>query len=146
MINDLINILRPKYKEKGLVFYLEGIDENTKINADLLKFKQILYNLFENAIKFTDKGKFTFRGIESTDHWEFQVSDTGEGISVEDYEIVFRGFERIDNYVKKSVSGSGLGLALTKRLINLHSGEIWFESKKGVGTTFYFTIPKRTLS
>jgi len=142
IINDLINILRPKYKEKGLIFYLEGIDENTKINADLLKFKQILYNLFENAIKFTDTGKFTFKGLERTDHWEFQVSDTGEGIAVEDYEIVFREFERIDNYIKKSVPGTGLGLALTKRLILLHKGEIWFESKEGAGTTFYFTIPK----
>jgi PAS domain S-box-containing protein len=144
LINNLITILRPMYKKKGLVFNLEGIDENTKINADLLKFKQILYNLFENAIKFTDKGKFIFRGIERTDHWEFQVSDMGEGISVEDYEIVFRGFERIDNYnyVKKSVSGSGLGLALTKRLIHLHSGEIWFKSELNKGTTFFFTIPK----
>ncbi len=142
IINDLITILRPKYKKKGLVFNLEGIDENTKIKADLLKFKQIIYNLFENAIKFTDKGKFIFRGIERTDHWEFQVSDTGEGISVEDYEIVFRGFEKNEKYVKKSVSGSGLGLALTKRLIHLHNGEIWFKSELNKGTTFFFTIPK----
>jgi PAS domain S-box-containing protein len=142
VINDLIYILNPKIKSKGLSFYLEGIKKNTKIRGDLLKFKQILYNLFENAIKYTEKGSFTFKAIERTDHWEFQVSDTGLGISVCDYDTVFREFERIEGDIKKPVSGAGLGLALTRRLIQLHNGEIWFESEIKKGTTFFFTIAK----
>jgi protein-histidine pros-kinase len=142
VINDLIYILKPKIEVKGLSFYINGIESKTEIRADFLKFKQILYNLFENAIKYTEKGSFSFKGIEKTDHWEFQVSDTGQGISVYDYDTVFREFERIEGDIKKPVSGAGLGLALTRRLIQLHSGEIWFESEENKGTTFFFTIPK----
>ena len=142
VIHDIIYILNPKIKRKGLNFYLEGIGEKTEIRADLLKFKQILYNLFENAIKFTDYGSFSLRGLEKTDHWEFQISDTGQGISTKDYDAVFREFERIEGDIKKPVSGSGIGLALTRRLIQLHNGEIWFESEINKGTTFFFTIPK----
>jgi signal transduction histidine kinase len=102
----------------------------------------VLYNLIDNAIKFTEKGSITFKAIERKDHWEFQVKDTGIGIDKKDYEVVFREFGRIENDKIKEVSGSGLGLALSKRIIKLHGGDIWFESKLGKGTVFYFTIPK----
>jgi PAS domain S-box-containing protein len=142
LIKDITNILKPLYKKKGITFYLGGIDEHTCIYADLLKFKQILYNLFENAIKYTDYGSFSFKGIEKTDHWEFQIEDTGIGIDKKDYDVVFREYERVEKDVRKSVPGSGIGLALTKRLVQLHNGEIWFESEPNKGTIFYFTIPK----
>ncbi len=142
LVNDINTILKPNYLKKGLRFFLSGIDRNTSINADLLKFKQILYNLFENAIKYTDYGSFSFEGAEKKDYWEFQVNDTGIGIDKKDYEVVFREYERVEKDVRKSVPGSGIGLALTKRLIQLHNGEIWFKSELGKGTTFFFTIPK----
>ena len=143
MLKDLISIVNHLFIKKGLKFQSEGINEDINIRADPLRFKQILYNLIDNAIKFTEKGNITFKCIDKNDHWEFQVEDTGIGIAQEDYEIVFREFGRIETDIKKDISGSGLGLALTKRLVQLHEGDIWFESELEKGTTFYFTIPKR---
>ena len=142
IIEELKAIVKPLHLKKGLNFYLEGINEQSYLNADPLRFKQVLYNLVDNAIKFTEKGSITLKGIERMDHWEFQIKDTGIGIAKEDFEVVFREFMRIEKDIIKPVSGSGLGLALTKRLIQLHGGNIWFESEVGKGTTFYFTIPK----
>ena len=143
LIVETQSIFKPMYSKKGLEFEIEGIKSNVNIYADPLRFKQILYNLIDNAIKFTEEGTITFKGIERTDHWEFLIKDTGGGIAKEDYEVVFREFERVESDVKAPVSGSGLGLALTKRLVHLHEGEIWFESDYGKGTSFYFTIPKK---
>ena len=141
-MKELISIVNHLFIRKSLNFHTEGINEDIFINADPLRFKQIFYNLIDNAIKFTENGMITFRCIEKNDHWEFQVEDTGVGIAQEDYDVVFREFGRIEADIKKKVSGSGLGLALTKRLVQLHGGEIWFESELRKGSTFFFTIPK----
>lgn len=146
ILYEINSIIKPLYSKKGLNFNIEGINSTTYLNADQLKFKQVLYNLIDNAIKFTEKGSITFKAIERKDHWEFQVKDTGIGIAKKDYEVVFREFGRIENDKIKQVSGSGLGLALSKRIIKLHGGEIWFESKLDKGTVFYFTIPKVPIS
>ena len=142
ILEEILSIIKPSCVKKGLDFKIIGIDENTYLKADPLRFKKILLNLINNAIKFTEKGSIMFRAIERTDHWEFQVEDTGIGIEKEDFEVVFREFERMENDSSKPVSGSGLGMTLTKRLIQLHGGDIWFNSMSGKGTTFYFTIPK----
>ncbi len=146
IIKDLYNILNPKLERKKLDFHIIGIEKNFSIFGDIIKFKQILYNLIDNAIKFTEVGSITFRGIERDDYWEFQVEDTGSGIAKENYDVVFREFGRIEKDIKKEVSGSGLGLALTKRLVQLHGGEIWFTSQVNNGSTFFFTIPKNSES
>jgi len=138
---EIVSIVNHLFKKKGLNISLEGINKHIYIKADQFRFKQILYNLIDNAIKFTERGKIKFRCIEKDDYWEFRVEDTGIGIAKEDYEVVFREFGRIKSD-KRNVSGSGIGLALTKRLVQLHGGEIWFESEVGKGTTFIFTIPK----
>ena len=139
---EIVSIVNHLFKKKGLDISLEGINKHIHIKADQFRFKQILYNLIDNAIKFTERGKITFRCIEKDDYWEFHVEDTGIGIAKEDYEVVFREFGRIKNDKRINVPGSGIGLALTKRLVQLHGGEIWFESEVGKGTTFIFTIPK----
>ena len=142
ILDEINAIIKPLYSKKGLKYNTEGIDNNKTLTADPLRFKQILYNLLSNAIKFTEKGFILFRGIEKIDCWEFQVKDSGKGIAIEDYDVVFREFGRVENDRVKEVSGTGLGLSLTKRLIQLHGGDIWFESDLRKGTTFYFTIPK----
>ncbi|MHA1104882.1 MAG: PAS domain S-box protein [Promethearchaeota archaeon] len=140
--HEIVSIVNHLFKKKGLNINFEGINEKIHIKADPLRFKQILYNLFDNAIKFTEQGHITFRCIVREDSWEFQVEDTGIGIAEDDYDVVFREFGRIKNSKSRTVSGSGIGLALTKRLVELHNGEIWFESEVGKGTTFSFTLPK----
>jgi len=139
---EIVAIVNHLFKKKGLEINLEGINEKIYVKADPLRFKQILYNLIDNAIKFTESGHINFRCISREDSWEFQVEDTGIGIAEDDYDVVFREFGRIKNIKSSTVSGSGIGLALTKRIVELHGGEIWFESEVGKGTIFSFTLPK----
>lgn len=143
IVDEINTVISPLYSKKGLEFIIENIDNDQYLIADPLRFKQILFNLFSNANKFTEKGIIKFRGIERIDHWEFQVIDTGIGIAKKDYDVVFREFGRIENDTTKDVSGAGLGLAVTQRLVQLHGGDIWFKSELGKGTTFYFTISKK---
>jgi len=142
LINKIDMIIHPLYTKKGIEFIIEGITNNDYLFADSLHFKQILFNLLSNSIKFTEKGIITLRAIEKLDHWEFQIEDTGIGIAKENFDIIFREFGRIEDDRTNEIPGVGLGLALTKRLINLHGGEIWFKSELNKGTTFFFTIPK----
>jgi len=121
------------------------------INADAVKFKQILYNFLSNAIKFTPKGgTITVSGRwinekeaqePDQDFIEFCVSDNGIGIPQNEYDKVFAEFVQIDSSYSKKHEGTGLGLALTKKLVELHGGKIWFESVLEKGTDFYFTLP-----
>jgi len=142
ILDEIGSIVNHLFIKKGIKLNLIDIEENTHIKADPLRFKQILYNLIDNAIKFTEQGQISLRCEVKESFWEFQIQDTGIGIAEKDYDIVFKEFGRIENDKRKPISGSGIGLALTKRLIELHSGEIWFESEIGKGTTFFFSIPK----
>ncbi|MHA1725740.1 MAG: PAS domain-containing sensor histidine kinase [Promethearchaeota archaeon] len=141
-INQMISSLKPLCDEKKLYIKVEGLIKEIEITADPIKFKEIFYNLLSNAIKFTLKGGITIFFEETKDDWIFKVKDTGIGIAEEDYPKIFKEFERGSNPLVNSIEGSGLGLSLTKRLVNLHGGTISFNSKVGVGTTFTFTIPK----
>lgn len=100
-------------------------------------------NLLTNAIKFTIAGEITLNIREEYDYWIIKVSDTGIGIARKDFDLIFKEFKRVDSPYVRSVPGTGLGLSLTKRLVNLHGGEISFFSVLGTGTTFTFSIPKK---
>jgi PAS domain S-box-containing protein len=142
LVNHVISTLKPLYNEKELILDLKGLKKERLIFADRIKFKQIIYNLLSNAIKFTEKGRITFEFRESKDIWEFIVKDTGIGIAEKNFNIIFKDFKRVKSAYVDSILGSGLGLALTKRIVNLHGGDILFTSKLRKGTTFTFTIPK----
>lgn len=152
-------------KETDLIRFGQGIYENSlmmrdrmskpqcEINLDLpssgddvtgffdsLRIRQVVLNLINNALKFTDQGSITF-GIRNagTDHL-FYVKDTGIGIDENDHDHVFDRFYKNDKK-KKLYTGTGLGLPICKNIIELSGGKIWFETKPGKGTTFFFTIP-----
>ncbi len=118
------------------------------LNADEAKFKQIMYNLLSNAIKFTPDGG---RVLVTTDYprqpggeaLRVAVTDTGIGIQKADQERVFQEFEQVDSSYGRQQQGTGLGLALTKRLVEMHGGRIWVESEgiEGRGSTFVFLLP-----
>ncbi|HUX33796.1 MAG TPA: response regulator, partial [Gemmatimonadaceae bacterium] len=120
------------------------------IVADQGKFKQIMFNLLSNAIKFTPAdGRVTVTtqrartatGDARPDMVEIAVSDTGIGIRPEDHERIFSEFEQIDSDYAREQEGTGLGLALSRRLVELHGGRLWVESALGEGSTFRFTLP-----
>ncbi len=142
LVNHLISTLKPLSNKKGLNIDLKGLKKEQFIFADRIKFKQIIYNLLSNAIKFTEKGKINFEFRDSKDMWEFIVKDTGIGIAEKDFNIIFKEFKRVKSPYVDSIPGSGLGLALTKRIVDLHRGDILFTSKIGEGTTITFTLPK----
>ncbi|MHA1725734.1 MAG: GAF domain-containing sensor histidine kinase, partial [Promethearchaeota archaeon] len=142
LVKQIVSSMKPLYEKKGLKFKIKGLKPNKKIIADPLKLKEILYNLISNAIKFTEKGTITFIFSEDIDNWIFSVKDTGIGITEKDFNIIFKDFKRVDSPIVNSTAGTGLGLSLTKRLVNLHGGIITFTSKLGKGSMFKFTIPK----
>ncbi len=142
VIKEAENMLSPLLRKKNIEISINGVSEDATVPVDELRFKQIIFNLLSNSVKFTNEGFINIKVIEKKSLWEFQMKDTGIGIAKEDFPIIFKEFGRIENDTTRTIPGIGLGLALTKRLINLHGGEIWFESELGKGTTFYFTIPK----
>jgi signal transduction histidine kinase/CheY-like chemotaxis protein len=114
---------------------------------DQAKLKQIMYNLLSNAIKFTPEGGLiritAGRPADTAAAIEIAVADTGIGIKPEDQQRIFREFEQLESAYVREQQGTGLGLALTKRLVELHGGRIWVESEFGRGTTFRFVLPLR---
>ena len=115
-----------------------------EIAADERKFKQILLNLLSNAVKFTpDGGKIVVRASKIDGGIEVGVTDTGVGISAEDQRVVFDEFKQVGRHYTNKHEGTGLGLALTKRFVELHGGTLRLESEPGVGSTFTFILPRQ---
>jgi len=113
------------------------------IRADERKVKQVLLNLLSNALKFTaEGGRIDVRATVNEGMVEVSVADTGVGIAPEDQEAVFEEFRQVGTGDKK-VEGTGLGLALSRKFVELHGGRIWLKSEVGVGSTFTFSIPFR---
>lgn len=113
------------------------------IKADKLRFKQILINLIDNAIKFSkpNGGTITIIAQNDGDIAKFLILDTGIGIREEDLRKLFDLFHQLDSGLNRSYGGAGVGLALTKRLVEQQEGKMWVESKFGEGSTFGFTLP-----
>jgi signal transduction histidine kinase len=120
------------------------IDESVGLlRGDERKVKQVLLNLLSNALKFTPEGgRIDVSAGVHDEVVEVSVTDTGVGIAPEDQEAVFEEFRQVGTADKK-VEGTGLGLALSRKFIELHGGRIWVKSQVGVGSTFTFTLPVR---
>lgn len=116
--------------------------EVTTIWADRTRLRQILYNIISNAIKFTEAGSVMLNVKMQGYNLVVNVRDTGIGIKAEHIPIVFEQFRQVDGSLTRTAGGTGLGLPISKRLIELHGGEIWVDSEPGRGSTFWFTIPK----
>ena len=110
--------------------------------ADRLRLRQILYNLMSNALTFTDRGgSVTVSARDDGEHIRIAVTDTGIGIAEADRPRLFQAFEQLVTPSGDRPAGTGLGLALTKRLVDMHGGNIEVESQLGSGTTFTLRIP-----
>lgn len=141
VVVDVINGLNELIEQKNIRFALD-VDMGLSVTADKLKIKQIIFNLLSNAVKFTpNAGQIALVGKEVDSGILVSVSDTGIGIRESDLERVFNLFEQGDSSMTKTHHGTGLGLALVKTLIEMHSGSIWAESALGKGSTFSFVIP-----
>ncbi|MBY9006226.1 MAG: PAS domain S-box protein [Candidatus Lokiarchaeota archaeon] len=144
ILDQINSTIKPMYTKKKLLFLIEGLDEEKEMYADPIRFKEIFLNLLTNAIKFTIDGQIKLVIKEYFDKWIFKVRDTGIGIAHKDFNLIFKDFVRIDSTYVRSTSGTGLGLSLTKRLVELHNGTITFSSFLGVGSTFTINLPKKS--
>ncbi|MDQ1276531.1 MAG: hypothetical protein QG610_2109 [Euryarchaeota archaeon] len=134
--------LSPLSQAKSLEMDFKLDPDFGDLQADRSRLIQILYNLVSNAIKFTpEKGRIFVHCKKSGNRAIFSVKDTGIGISSEDQKRLFQPFTQIDSSSSRQYCGTGLGLALMKKIVNLHQGDIWVESEPEKGSTFIFTIP-----
>jgi signal transduction histidine kinase len=141
-LKNTITLVRERATRHGIRLHLDVDDQLGEITADERKVKQVLLNLLSNAVKFTpDGGAITVRAAPSPGAVEIVVSDTGIGIAPEDQVKIFEEFQQVGlDYARKG-EGSGLGLTLAKRFVELHGGRIAVASALGAGSTFTITLP-----
>lgn len=146
VIEDVLTMLAPLAHEKHLeLVSLVYSDVPTQLIGDPLRLKQILTNLVNNAIKFTDNGNIILRAmVENTMDTravlKISVTDTGIGLSPEDQKAIFQAFSQVDTTTSRRFGGTGLGLVISKHLVEQMGGEIGLESEPGKGATFWFTL------
>ena len=143
-LENAMTLVKERAQRNGISLSLEVDLSLGMFRADERKFKQILLNLLSNAVKFTPEGgKVSVAARPAAGGVEFSVADTGVGIAAADQAIVFEEFKQVGTDYTRKAEGTGLGLALTKRFVELHGGEIRLESTPGKGSTFTFAIPAR---
>jgi signal transduction histidine kinase len=143
-ISNAMTLVRERAQRHGIELGSELDPALGELNADERKVKQILLNLLSNAVKFTpDGGRVHVSAAQANGAVEVSVRDTGIGIAPEDQAVVFEEFKQVGRDALRKAEGTGLGLTLTKRLVELHGGEIRLQSAPGKGSTFSFTLPVR---
>ncbi len=140
LCNYVISTVRDRAEEKGLALTY-SIDKINICVADERRIKQMLLNLLTNAIKFTSKGKISLQVIRISGGIAFEVSDTGIGIKSNQLKLLFEPFKQLDSRLNRQYEGTGLGLALTRKLARLHGGDVTVESTYGKGSKFTLFIP-----
>ena len=141
-LENAMTLIKERAQRHGIALELDAAAALGAFRADERKFKQIMLNLLSNAVKFTPEGgKVSVRAIPKDRAIEVAVTDTGVGIAPQDQQIVFEEFKQVGTDYTRKAEGTGLGLALTKRFIELHGGTIRLQSEPGTGSTFTFTIP-----
>lgn len=151
LLQQSLTVVREKANAHNLNLQLDisqEVQEMGPIKGDQRKIKQVMFNLLSNAVKFTpDSGIITIRAIQGDAEKGFEnsviisVADTGIGVAPEHVERIFGAFEQVDSSYTRQQQGTGLGLPLTKRIVELHGGRLWMESELGAGSTFTFSLP-----
>ncbi|MEI7683212.1 MAG: ATP-binding protein [Candidatus Saccharibacteria bacterium] len=160
-IDKLVEDLRFSAEKKGLKMeYVMGTPDNSVktntnpssgvkvvkpfyyVEVDPERLREVVTNLFDNAVKYTESGKVTIGLTGNNDVIQISVNDTGPGIPSEDIPHLFQKFYRVDNSSTRTIGGTGLGLFICAKIIELYSGRIWVESQIGKGSTFYINLPR----
>lgn len=162
-MGHLVEDLRFTAQKKGLLMeYIIGTgsgEHDTTINAvnegsakvvsplyyvyvDSDRVREVITNLFDNAVKYTESGKISIGLTGNNEVVQFYIKDTGPGISAEDIPHLFQKFYRIDNSATRAIGGTGLGLFISRKIVELYNGRIWVESEPGKGSTFFINLPR----
>lgn len=157
-LEELSDSLKFSAEKKGLLMeFVIGVNQEEQanavgggkllkplyyINVDPDRLREVITNIFDNAVKYTDTGKITIGLTGNSEVVQFYVQDTGPGISAEDVPHLFQKFYRVDNSSTRTIGGTGLGLFICKKIVELYKGRIWVESTVNKGSTFYLNFPR----
>jgi signal transduction histidine kinase len=143
LLDETARTTLPLAQQKGLRLVVEA-PARLDVDADRLRVRQVLLNLLGNSVKFTERGTITLRAVAEPAARRVLVSvhDLGIGVKPEDLPLIFEEFRQADNSTTRRAGGTGLGLPISRRLIEMHGGRLWGESSgvPGEGSTFYFTL------
>jgi PAS domain S-box-containing protein len=142
-INEVLILIKEKASKNNIIINKEFDPQLEFIEADKQRIKQVFFNLLSNAVKFSNEegGTITIAAKRENDMARMSVSDTGIGIREDDIGKLFKEFTQLDSGLTRKYGGTGLGLVITKKLVELHGGKIMVESRYGEGSTFSFSIP-----
>jgi signal transduction histidine kinase len=140
-VDDAVTFVAPSAEERGLRLHTEPIDAALMLRTDAGKLRQMLVNVLSNAVKFTTRGDIVVRAFRRGESVVFEVTDTGIGIDREAQEHIFDPFWQVEQTTTRKTGGSGLGLAVTRRLAHLLGGEVTVRSEALVGSTFRIVLP-----
>jgi signal transduction histidine kinase len=141
-LENALILIRERATRHGVKLRHKVDERLGEFTGDERKIKQILLNLLSNAVKFTSEGgRIDVDAALVDGKLEISVTDTGVGIALEDQEMIFEEFRQVGNNYAQKPEGTGLGLTLTKKFVEMHGGKIWVESQLGKGSTFTFTLP-----
>jgi signal transduction histidine kinase len=143
LVERVIDATSFQVKDKHLMLYKVLDKDLPEINGDFDRLLQVLLNLVSNAVKFTEMGSITISVKKTAGNVLFSVKDTGKGIPVNSLDSIFGKFNQVNDYsLTDKPTGTGLGLPISKEIVEYHGGKIWVESEVGKGSVFYFTIPE----
>jgi len=143
-MQDTLVLVRERAARHGIDLHLEVDGGVGEVVADERKIKQVMLNLLSNAVKFTPEGgRVDVRTVPTDGGVEVSVADTGIGIAPENQELIFEEFRQVGGDYAHKREGTGLGLTLARRFVELHGGRIWVKSQPGQGSAFTFSIPER---
>jgi signal transduction histidine kinase len=145
VLDEVNSITSTLASERNVSLFIEAdSDQEVEIFADNTRFRQVMINLVNNAIKFTEKGKIAIRATRQDNATVLvTVKDTGLGIPEDQLEDIFQEFTQVDTSTTRKAGGTGLGLPISRRLIEMHGGRLWAESTgvSGEGSTFFVELP-----
>lgn len=141
LLEAVIVSVNPQLEAKKLAV-MRDFSQAPPLFGDKMRVQQIFTNILSNAIKFTHEGHIRVQAYGQGASVRFEITDTGIGIPAEKHAIVFEEFRQANNTVTREYGGTGLGMPITKYLVEMSGGTIWFSSEPGVGTTFYVTLPQ----
>jgi signal transduction histidine kinase/CheY-like chemotaxis protein len=141
IVNEATTSVRALFTSKGLYLKTDLPDDELSTFCDETRVREVIINLLSNAGRFTEKGGVVVKAWTEDEFRVVAVKDTGQGIAPEDQKRIFEPFQQLNAAGRRRYGGSGLGLTISRRFIEMHGGKMWVESKLGEGTTFYFSLP-----
>lgn len=144
IVDGAILAVRALFESKGLALRAEVPPDLDPLFCDSTRIRQVILNLLSNASRFTEQGGVTIRVRRGEQAVVVSVADTGPGIAPDDQPRLFEPFQQVDGSLRRRHGGSGLGLSISKRFVEMHGGAMWLESEVGVGTAVYFSLPMAT--